>query len=469
MSKATLLVVDDDKNTRDGIARALRAHYQVLPGEDTESALRLLAENHVDVMLTDLRMPGRDGLSLLKEVVRLYPALPVILLTAYGSVETAVAAMKEGAYDFLMKPINLDHLDLIVSRALRHREVERQNQTLKARLDSKFGMENIIGTSDAMKKVFDIIRQAAPTQATVLIQGPSGTGKELVAQAIHQLSPRATGPFVAVHCAALSSTLLESELFGHEKGAFTGAVSERKGRFELASGGTLFLDEISEIDLATQVKLLRALETRVIERVGGSKPIHVDIRLIAATNRDLAAYVREGKFREDLYFRLNVVDLILPPLAERKGDLPLLCDRFIREFAGQNGKPIDGITPDALSILQSYSWPGNVRELRNTIEKMIVLTRGATLTADDVPEGIRLNAQPILLASASAPAAVFPPPAPVSMPVSLDEIERTRILDVLRENKDNKSKAAQLLGISRRTLYRKLDEYRKLGFYTEEP
>jgi len=449
--RPVILVVDDDKNTRDGLQRALQRHYIVKTAEDAEAALRALAaEPAVDVMLSDLRMPGTDGLGLLRRVNAQYPQTVCILLTAYGSVETAVEAMKQGAYDFLTKPINLDHLDMLVERAIKSRELEKKVETLEVQLNEKYGMENIIGESAAMRQVFDIVKQAAPTQASVLIQGPSGTGKELIAQAIHRLSTRAKGPFVAVHCAALSPTLLESELFGHEKGAFTGATAQRKGRFEIADGGTLFLDEVSEIDPAIQVKLLRVLEERAFERVGGEETIQTDIRLIAATNRDLRAYVAQGKFREDLFFRLNVVDILLPSLSERTGDIPLLADRFLREYCERNGKRIEGFTPDAMSLLTAYAWPGNVRELRNTIEKMVVLTRADRLSARDVPANIRETAK--------GQAGIFRGPALMSG--SLADTERRKIMAVLEKNDGNRTRAAEELGISRRTLHRKLREYK---------
>jgi DNA-binding NtrC family response regulator len=453
--KPVIMIVDDDKNTRDGLQRALQRHYTVLAAESADAALAVLGSGRaVDLLLSDLRMPGTDGLGLLRRVIAQYPRTVCILLTAYGSGETAVDAMKQGAYDFLTKPINLDHLDMLVARALKSRDLEQRVETLESQLNEKFGMENIVGESDAMKQVFEIIRQTAPTQASVLIQGPSGTGKELVAQAIHRLSTRAKGPFVAVHCAALSATLLESELFGHEKGAFTGATVQRKGRFELADGGTLFLDEISEIDPAIQVKLLRVLEERMFERVGSEETIEVDIRLIAATNRDLREYVAQGKFREDLYFRLNVVDITLPPLSARAGDIPLLADRFLKECCERNARQIEGMTPDAMSILAAYAWPGNVRELRNTIEKMVVLSRSDRLTARDVPANIRDAVRGTAGGGARAP---------MLTSGSLAETERRKIFAVLEKNEGNRTRAAEELGISRRTLHRKLREYKAVG------
>jgi len=448
--RPVVLIADDDRNTREGLQRALQRHYTIRLAEDANRALDQLADGEVDVLLSDLRMPGLDGLGLLRRVQAQHPSTVCILLTAYGSVETAVEAMKQGAYDFLTKPVNLDHLEMLISRALHSRDMETRNRDLQAQLDSKFGMERIVGESPVMQRVFDMVRQAAPTSATVLIQGPSGTGKELVAQAIHRLSTRSRGPFVAVHCAALSSTLLESELFGHERGAFTGAVARRKGRFEQADGGTLFLDEISEIDPAIQVKLLRVLEERSFERVGGNEKVEVDIRLITATNRNLRTYVTQGKFREDLFFRLNVVDIALPSLAERAGDIPILCDHFLREFAGRNNKAAPGITPDALNLLTTYAWPGNVRELRNTLEKMVVLGRGEKLTARDVPMNIRESVGGVGLIRNVGGATSG----------SLADMEHEKILAVLRKHDKNRTRAAAELRISRRTLHRKLNAYR---------
>ncbi len=450
--RAVILIVDDDKNTREGLQRALRSRYEVRLAENATRAMEALSDDAVDVMLSDMRMPGMDGLELLKRVQARHPDVICMLLTAYGSVETAVEAMKQGAYDFLTKPVNLDHLDMLIARAPRSRDIETQNRNLEQQLNDKYGFENIIGNAPAMQPVFDTIRQAAPTQATVLITGASGTGKELVAHALHRLSTRARGPFVAVHCASLSASLLESELFGHEKGAFTGADARRKGRFELAVGGTLFLDEIGEIDSTIQVKLLRVIEERQFERVGGTELVAADIRLIAATNRDLRQLVQEGKFREDLLYRLDVVNIRMPPLGERSSDIPALCDHFLREFSARNDKPVIGITAEAVNLLSAYAWPGNVRELRNTIEKMVVLAHGDRLTARDVPANIReavRGTQPVprvngLLAEGS-----------------LAEAERQKIMAVLSKQGGNRTRAALELGISRRTLHRKLQAYRE--------
>lgn len=450
--KARVLIVDDDKNTRDGLHRALRSSYQVLVADNGATALDILRSEDVDILLSDIRMPGMDGLTLLQRALATQPDLICVLLTAYGNVETAVEAMKRGAFDFLMKPVNLDHLDLLLQRAMRTMQVERENADLKAQLNDKFGLENFIGNSHAMEQVFDLIQQAAPTQASVLIQGESGTGKELVAHALHTLSTRAKGPFVAVHCASLSDQLLESELFGHEKGAFTGAMARRKGRFEMADGGSLFLDEISEIDPSVQVKLLRVLEERRFERVGGDEPVDVDIRLIAATNRNLKQLVADGNFREDLYFRLDVITVDIPPLRDRGDDVALLASRFIHEFSEKNGKAVDGITADAMSMLAAYSWPGNVRELRNTIEKMVVLTRGERLTARDIPPSLRSE---VGGGSVNAPRRS----GMIAAPDSLADAERAMIYRALEKHGDNRTKAAEELGISRRTLHRKLRQY----------
>ncbi len=455
MTRRTIMIVDDDKNTREGLKRALQSAYDVVLVESAERALSMLNERNVDVVLSDIRMSGMDGLTLLQRITaRSHPPI-VIMLTAYGSVETAVDAMKRGAYDFLMKPVNLDHLDMLLKRALRSTEIETENRRLREQLDNRFGLEAIIGNSNPMKEVFEIIKQAAPTQATILLQGESGTGKELVAHAIHQLSSRSKGPFVAVHSAALSPTLLESELFGHEKGAFTGAAERRRGRFEMADGGTLFLDEISEIQPAIQVKLLRVLEERNFERVGGHETLNVDIRLVAATNMDLRKLVDEGKFRNDLFFRLDVVSITLPPLRTRPEDIPLLSSQFLKEFSAKNNKTVNEISADTMATLCTHSWPGNVRELRNVIERMVVLTHGTRLTVRDLPAQFRASGLP-----ADRPSDWRPEPARSGSPESIHEAERAMIYSALKRNDGNRTRAAEQLGISRRTMQRKLKEYR---------
>ncbi len=435
--KDRILVVDDEKDTRDFMARALSMKYEVVTAADAELAMRQLeADGSIRLLLSDVRMPGEDGITLMKAAKASHPNLAVVLLTAFGSIDQAVAAMKDGADDFLTKPVDLDQLELRVEKALKAHKLEAEVEGLKAQLDEKYGLGGIVGNSPAMQKVFRMVKQAAPTDATVLLEGPSGTGKELVAHAIHNLSSRAKGPFVAVEFAAISPSLLESELFGHEKGAFTGAVSRRLGRFEAANHGTIFLDEISEMPLELQVKLLRVLQEREFQRVGSNDTVKTDIRIVAATNRDLAAYVRAGKFREDLYYRLNVIDIHLPALKEREGDVPLLVGRFLKEFGGKT------ISPDAMKMLASYPWPGNVRELRNAVEKMCVLSPTGEIGVDDVPDEMRRGGAQSISAAGT-----------------LEETEKAKIRAVLDEVGGNLTKAAQRLGIARRTIYRKLEKY----------
>jgi two-component system response regulator AtoC len=445
--KPNILIVDDERNTREGLARALRRQYTVHLAESGMAALKLLEETPVDAVLTDLRMPGMDGLTLVRRILAREPQPVCILLTAYGNVETAVEAIKNGAYDFMTKPVSLDRLEVVLKRALETRKLADTNKQLRQQLNEKYGMENIIGQSAPMQAVFDTIRQVAPSRATVLIQGESGTGKELVAHALHNLSPREPNPFIAVHCAALPDTLLESELFGHERGAFTGATEARKGRFELADGGTLFLDEIGEIPASTQVKLLRVLEERRFERIGGSESIDVDTRLVAATNRDLRQMAEDGDFREDLFFRLNVVQITLPPLRERREDIPLLLQNYFKQFREENGRQLDGFTPDALEALVHYRWPGNIRELRNLVERMVVLARGDKITLRDVPGEVRDN-------GASRRTS-----GPLAGAVSMEQAEKRMIEQALADHDGNRTLAAKQLGISRRTLHRKLNEF----------
>ncbi|MDO9541680.1 MAG: sigma-54 dependent transcriptional regulator [Kiritimatiellia bacterium] len=445
--KPVILIVEDEKNTREGLEKALNHNYQAILADNGARALQILAEKPVDILLTDLRMPGMDGLTLVRRAIA-HDCQPVcIVLTAFGSIESAVEAMKAGAYDFLTKPLNLDQLEIVIQRALRSRRLEDENRSLRTQLDRRFGLEAIIGLTPPMEELFELIRQVAPARATALIQGESGTGKELVAHAIHNLSPRARGPFIAVHCAALSQNLLESELFGHEKGSFTGAVERRRGRFELAEGGTLFLDEISEIEPALQVKLLRVLEERKFERVGGQETLEADIRLVTATNNDLAKLVQEGKFRKDLFYRINVLTITLPPLRERRDDIPLLVRHFIDDFARENNRKIEDISSDAMSALVSCDWPGNVRELKNVIERMVVLSHGTKLTLRDLPSSLRVNEKASPQAGGTTSAS------------SIKEANRRMIISELEANGGNRTLTAKQLGISRRTLHRKLREF----------
>src|SRR5881227_1744027 len=386
----TILIVDDEKHTRDGLRRLLEDDYDVYVAEDIGGAISVLERETVDLLLTDLRLGAEDGMQLIERALKM-PHPPVcIMMTAYGSVDTAVEAMKRGAYDFVTKPLNLDKVEMLIARALQSRRMEQENRTLRQQIDERFGLENILGESLALHEVLDTIRQVAPSSASVLIEGESGTGKELAAHAIHNLSRRNQAKFVVVHCAALSPTLLESELFGHERGAFTGAHERRIGRFEQANGGTIFLDEIGEIDPSTQVKLLRVMsEQRAFERVGGTQTLRADVRVIAATNKNLEQLVREGKFRDDLYFRLNVVRITMPPLRERKEDIPILVRGFLRHFCKVNDKSLLDLTPDASDALLTYNWPGNVRELRAAIEHGVVMTTGPKISVRDLPMAVQ--------------------------------------------------------------------------------
>jgi two-component system response regulator AtoC len=422
------------------------------------------------VVLTDLRMPGKSGLKVIDKALALPNRPAVLMMTAYGNIETAVEAMKRGAIDFLTKPVNIERLEVLIQRALKTKTLEIEVQQLHERLDEKFSLEGIVGTSDKLREVIDRMKLVAPSRATILIEGESGTGKELIAQAVHQHSPRARAPFIAVHCAALSENLLESELFGHERGAFTGAVERRVGRFESASGGTLFLDEIGEISASTQVKLLRFLETKSIERVGGSKPIELDVRLVAATNRNLEQMVRDGKFRDDLFFRLNVVRLHMPPLRDRREDIPLLLAHFIQIFSEENRVPPLTVEPGAVRTLQNYSWPGNIRELRNFCENAVVLRRGGSLTEYDIEPKFRGE---VALVSAptttgtSAPSSGASSTAssssqPASTSLSVEENEKRLLREALLKARGNRTKAAELMGVSRRTLHRKISQWPEL-------
>jgi two-component system response regulator AtoC len=463
----SVLIVDDEKHTREGLRQALEDSYDVSLAASADEAFNLLEAQPFDAVLTDLRMPGKSGLKVIDKALALPQRPAVIMMTAYGNVDTAVEAMKRGAVDFLTKPVNLERLEVLLQRALKTKTLEVEVRQLHERLDEKFSFDGLIGHSGALRDLIDKVRLVAPSRATILLEGESGTGKELIAQALHQAGSRSRGPFVAVHCAALSENLLESELFGHERGAFTGATERRIGRFESADGGTLFLDEIGEITASTQVKLLRFLETRGIERVGGGKPITLDVRLVAATNRNLERMVAEGKFREDLYFRLNVVRLLMPPLRDRPDDIPLLLAHYLKFFAKENGSPPPQLEPGALRTLCDYRWPGNIRELRNFCENAVVFHRGARLTEYDLDPRYRGA-----LATAPSTTGTLPAlpatPAPLALPgpagssLSVEENERRLLREALFKARGNRTRAAELMGISRRTLHRKLAQWPEL-------
>ncbi|MEW5691899.1 MAG: sigma-54 dependent transcriptional regulator [Candidatus Hydrogenedentota bacterium] len=450
MSK--ILIVDDNLEHAQVIAEALgKSGWTVKLATSDFQAFKILdSDNEIALVITDLKLSGHyDGIALMEEARKRYPFLEFLVITGYATVENAVLAMKKGAYDYLTKPLNLDELRLVVSRAMEKQEILLQNIELKQYIEEKYGLENIIGRSESMLKVFKIAKQVAPTNANVLIEGESGTGKELIAKAIHQYSPRKNRLFVALNCAAISEGILESELFGHEKGAFTGAIQRRIGKFEVASGGTLFLDEVGDMPEQTQVKLLRVIEERVIERVGGNLPITVDVRIIAATNQNLEKLVRDGKFREDLYFRLKVVTIVIPPLRERKKDILLLVDYFIKQLSKAHKKDVTGISKDALDIFIRYDWPGNVRQLKNILESMIVIAQKDILDKELIPEEI-------LGDNVIKPDKKY---LQNFFGMKLEDVERCLILNTLKETNDNKKETASLLGISERTLYRKLKEY----------
>ena len=446
--KPILLIVDDEKPSREGLRTALEERYEVYLAEDSKSGLELLTKERFDVLLADLRLPGDDGFQLIQRARALAHPPICILMTAYGSEEVAVEAMKRGADDYISKGrLQLDELEIRIARLLKARSLEAENIQLQQQLDGRYGLHTIAGESPAIQEVLEMIKQVAPSRATVLLEGESGTGKELAAHAIHHLSPYSQGKFIAVHCAALSTNLLESELFGHERGAFTGAFERRQGRFEIADGGTLFLDEIGEIDTSIQVKILRVLETREFERVGGSKTIQTDTRVIVATNRDLKKMVAEGKFREDLFFRLNVISIRLPPLRERREDVPILAGQFLKEYCRESGKKIQGFAPDVMQTFLQYPWKGNVRELRNVIHRMVVMSRGERLVMRDLPMELR---------EVEAPTASLTERGEIAL--NLAETEQRLIRQALKQTGGNISRAAPLLGISRRTLHRKLKD-----------
>lgn len=455
MSKGRILVVDDEASARNALTEILSDEgYSVSAASDGFKALALAGEQAPEIVLTDVKMPGMDGLHLLEELRHRFPETAVVLMTAFGAVESAVRAMRHGAADYLVKPLNSDELLVVIERSLEQVRLRQEAARLRQQVSERYRFENIVGSSPQMQQLFKSVAQIAPSKATVLISGESGTGKELIAAAIHQHSGRAEQPFVKLHCAALAESLLESELFGHERGAFTGAERRRIGRFEQADGGTLFLDEIGEISPATQVKLLRVLQEHEFERVGGNQSVKVDVRVVAATNRDLKAMVAQGKFREDLYYRLNVIDLHLPPLRERSSDIGALAFHFLRKYASENGKALSEIDDAALSMLCRHLWPGNVRELENVIERAVVLASGKAIVAADLPRELQQTSP--AGASSNAPSAVGRPAIPGA---SMADLERFAILETLAHVGGSNAKAAEMLGISVRTIQYRLREY----------
>ncbi|MBN2568578.1 MAG: sigma-54-dependent Fis family transcriptional regulator [Deltaproteobacteria bacterium] len=442
---SAVLVVDDDSAHRTMLRKLLSGWgYDISEADDGESAIEQVQNHPFDLVLIDIRMIRMSGLEALPKIKSINPAIPVIIMTAYSSVETAVDALKKGAYDYLTKPLDFDELKLAMERAMEHKQLKEENRLLKESLGARFDSLNIIGHSHPMIKLLEMVEQVAPSDATVLITGESGTGKELIAGALHFNSTRSGGPFIKLNCSAITETLLESELFGHEKGAFTGAERLKEGKFRLADGGSIFLDEVSEMPLTMQVKLLRVLQEREITRVGGEKVFTVDVRVIAATNKDLKEAVQSGQFREDLFYRINVVNLTVPPLRERKEDIPLLAQHFLKVFSEKNKKEIKGFTPHAMDRLIKYDWPGNIREMMNSIERAVVLSRSKYLDKSDLP---LINEEE----SRDDPT--------IADNLPLEEVERISIIKTLEQSKGNKSETARRLGITRRTLHKKLKKY----------
>ena len=449
MTDATILVTDDEAGQRELLAGHLRhLGYQVEEAADGVDAVERVRRGGVDLVLLDQRMPRLGGAAAVRAVTEADPDTDVVVVTAFGTVETAVEALKLGAVDYLTKPLDLDRLGMVVKQCLERRTLVRENRLLRERLAGGPSFEGIVGATGSMQELLSTVSRVAPTEATILITGESGTGKELIARAVHGASRRADGPFVAVHCAALAETLLESELFGHERGAFTGADRQRIGRFESAGGGTVFLDEIAEIPPQVQVKLLRVIQERQIERVGGNRPIALDVRLVAATNRDLEEEIRGGRFREDLYYRLAVVSLHIPPLRKRREDIPALAEHFLRKHAGEGRHPIEGITREARDFLFRYDWPGNVRELDNVVQRAVVLARGSMLTSDDLPPSVRAAAEESGVLERDEG----------SLHARIDDLERRMIREALEAEGGVQYRAAERLGISERTLRYKLDK-----------
>lgn len=441
----TILTIDDEENIRNGLADNFELEgYKVKKAADGKEGLDLISSGDIDLVITDLRMDGISGEEVVRKVTTDYPGIPVIVLTGHGSIDDATKAIKNGAFDFLTKPLDLDHLNIVVKNALKGRVQEQQIKELKEKLLNKNSQAGMIGNSSEFNKVKEIINRTAPSKANVLITGESGVGKEGVAHAIHNLSPRKDKPFVIVHCASLSSSLLQSELFGYEKGAFTGADSMHQGKFEAADGGTIFLDEIGEIDQVTQVNLLRVIQEKKFERVGGNTTVNVDVRIVAATNRNIEEEVKKGNFREDLYYRLNVVRLEVPPLRERKDDIPLLMNAFLREFNIENEKNIKGFDNKSRSVIQRYNWPGNIRELKNCIESSVVMCTKDEITLDDLPKSIVNGTSEKVIT--------------IPLGITMEEAENIIIQENLAANGGNKTKTADILGIGRKTILRKLGE-----------
>jgi two-component system, NtrC family, response regulator HydG len=454
---ATLLVADDDPAVRESLERALtREGYGVEVAPDGQAALERLQKGGIDLVLSDLKMPGLNGLELLPRAKAVAPDIDFIMLTAFGTVEEAVKAMKEGATDFITKPFQRAQLMKVVRQALERRSLIAQNRALQQRLDDLLRQGNMIGVSPAFRRMMTLVQQVADSSATVLIQGESGTGKELVARAIHDRSPRRDGPFVAVNCAALPETLLESELFGYEKGAFTGAAGRKEGRFELADGGTLFLDEVADLSPVTQPKILRVLQEGEFERVGGTKTIRVDVRIVTATNQDLVALVRDRRFREDLFYRLNVITIVAPPLRDRKEDIPVLAQHFLRVYAAKNNRSLEGFSEEALGCLEAYSWPGNVRELENVVERAVVLARGAKVEQSDLPDSVAERPVMLLREPTGEGAPVGEGFFKVRVGTPLAEVQQRLLEETLRFTKGNKALAARILRIDPKTVFRKL-------------
>ena len=452
MNNGTILVIEDETAQLQTLTGFLeKQRFDVIGSSSGAEGIEIARERNIDLVLTDYRMPGQDGLEVLREIKSINPEIVVILMTAYGTEGIAVQAMKEGAFDYLTKPIYLDELEIIVRKALERKQLVSENVELRRQLEGRYHFHEIVSGSAEIEEVINTAGRAARSKATVLIRGESGTGKELIARAIHYTSPRKDGPFVAVNCAALSENLLESELFGHEKGAFTGADKQRRGRFEQADGGTIFIDEVGDIPLSTQVKLLRVLQEREFQRVGGNETIKVDVRVIAATNKDLEEMVENNEFREDLFYRLNVISIRIPPLRERRNDISPLISHFISRYAVENDKEIEGVSKEAMDVLMKYDYPGNVRELENAIERAVVMARGTIVAAEDLPVHIR--------STRSKSESRYGSVAGGSLPEMVENLERHLIADALAESDGNQSKAAELLGISERNLRYKLKKY----------